>query len=156
MIAKASRREDATRTGPSILRAKLGAFFLRNIPLVSGMAITATREMKISFSGVGMEPTSLLKYANEKLMINGIVKMVIKLLIAVKETESDKSTLAKSAIMLELVPPRQATIIISPMAINSSGLKVRQSPKPTRGNKIIWLNRLIRAGWVICNTFKVL
>ena len=91
----------------------------------------------MSYEGGGMEPTSLLKYANEKLMINGIVKMVIKLLIAVKETESDKSTLAKSAIMLELVPPRQATIIISPMAINSSGLKVRQSPKPTRGNKII-------------------
>ncbi len=84
-----------------------------------------------------MEPTSLLKYANEKLMINGIVKMVIKLLIAVKEIESGKSPLAKSVIMLELVPPGQATNIISPMAINGSGLKTRQSPKPTRGNKII-------------------
>ena len=156
MITKASKREDVTRTGPSILRAKLGAFFLRNIPLVSGMAITATREMKISFSGVGMEPTSLLKYANEKLMINGIVKMVVKLLIAVKEIESGKSPLDKSAIILELAPPGQATNIISPMSINGYALKVRQSPKPTRGNKIIWLNRLMRAGWVICNTFKVL
>ena len=156
MITKASKREDVTRTGPSILRAKLGALFLRNIQLVSGMAITVTREMKISFSGVGMEPTSLLKYANEKLMINGIVKMVVKLLIAVKEIESGKSPLDKSAIILELAPPGQATNIISPMSINGYALKVRQSPKPTRGNKIIWLNRLIRAGWVICNTFKVL
>jgi len=63
--------------------------------------------------------------------------MVIKLLIAVKETESGKSPLAKSAIMLELVPPGHATNIISPMAINGSGLKARQSLKPTRGNKII-------------------
>ena len=137
MITKANKREDAIRTGPSILRAKLGAFFLRNIPIVSGMAITATREMKISFAGGGIDPTSLLKYANEKLMINGIVKIVIKLLIAVKEIESGKSPLAKSVIMLELVPPGQATNIISPMAINGSGLKTRQSTKPTRGNKII-------------------
>ena len=91
MITKASKAEEAIRTGLSILRAKLGAFFLRNIPIVSGMAITETREMKMSFAGGGMEPTSLLKYANEKLMINGIVKMVVKLLIAVKEIESGKS-----------------------------------------------------------------
>ena len=70
-------------------------------------------------------------------MINGIVKMVIKLLIAVKEIESGKSPLAKSTIILELVPPGQATNIISPMTINGSGLKARQSPKPTTGNKII-------------------
>ena len=57
MITKTSKREDATRTGPCILRAKLDAFFLRNIPLESGMRITATREMKMSFSGVGMEST---------------------------------------------------------------------------------------------------
>ena len=73
----------------------------------------------------------------EKLMINGIEKMVIKLLIAVKEIESGRSPLAKSAIILELVPPGQATNIISPMAIDGSGLKTRQSPNPTWGYKII-------------------
>ena len=131
MITRASKIEEAIRTGLSILRAKLGAFFLRNIPIVSGIAITATREIKISFAGGGIEPTSLLKYANEKLMINGIVKMVIRLLIAVREIESGKSPLAKSVIILELVPPGQATNIISPMAIKGSGLKTKQSPKPT-------------------------
>ena len=70
-------------------------------------------------------------------MIKGIVKTVTKLFIAVKEIESGKSPLAKSVIMLELVQPGQATNIISPMAINGSGLKTRQSRKPTRGNKII-------------------
>ena len=68
-------------------------------------------------------------------MINEIVKMVIKLLIAVKEIESGKSPLSISTIMLELVPPVKETKIISPMAINGSELKTRQSPKPTRGKK---------------------
>ena len=126
----ASKREEVTRTGTSILRAKLSAFFLRNMSIVSGMAITATSEMKMSYAGGGMEPTSLSKYANKKIIINEIVKMVDKLLITVKEIESDKSPLAISTIMLELVPPRQATNIISPMAINGSGLKTRQSQNP--------------------------
>ena len=56
---------------------------------------------------------------------------------AVKEIESGKSPLAKRAIMLELVPPGQATNIINPMAIKGSGLNKTHNPNPTRGSKMI-------------------
>lgn len=70
-------------------------------------------------------------------MIMGIVKTVTKLFIAVKEIESGKSPFAKRVIILELVPPGQATSIINPMAIKGSGLNKIHNPNPTKGSNTI-------------------
>jgi hypothetical protein len=66
-----------------------------------------------------------------------MVKIVIKLLIEVRDMERGKSPLASSVMIFELVPPGQATNIINPIAIKGSGLKIRHKIKPISGNKII-------------------
>jgi hypothetical protein len=147
IITNANRRAEAFRTGDSIFFANFGAFFLMYIPMDNGTAITAIKDLKISPTGGLIDSISFPKYANEKLIINGIVKMVTKLLIAVKEIESGKSPFAKRAIILELVPPGHATSIIIPIAIKGSGLKTRQSPNPTKGNNTIWLKRPMNTGF---------
>jgi len=93
-ITIANNIADAFRTGASILSAKPGAFFFISIPIVNGTAITAIKDLKTSNAGGSTLPISFPKYPNEKLMIKGIVKIVIKLFIAVKEIESGKSPLA--------------------------------------------------------------
>ena len=71
-----------------------------------------------------------------KFTINGMVNIVIRLLKAVRETESAKSALAIKLIKLEVGPPGQAAKIITPIAISGCTGNTVTTPKPINGKKI--------------------
>ncbi len=66
--------------------------------------------------------------------MNGMVRMVIKLLIAVSETDNAKSAFARCEIKLDVGPPGQAARIIMPTAISDCSGKSMAIAKPMIGN----------------------
>lgn len=71
-----------------------------------------------------------------KLIIKGIDTKVIKLLIAVSETERAVSPFAKCVIKFDVGPPGQAEIMMTPIAISGDKWKIRMRMKPTMGRMI--------------------
>jgi len=81
------------------------------------------------------------KWTSAKFIIKGMVNKVMKLLKAVRVTDSAVSPFARWVIRFDVGPPGQAARIISPMAI--SGVKGNDiaMANPISGRSINWLTR---------------
>ncbi len=66
-----------------------------------------------------------------------MVRIVIKLLNAVKVTESAVSAFARCEIKLEVAPPGQAAKIINPTAISGANENVEAKTNAIMGKKLI-------------------
>ena len=71
------------------------------------------------------------------MIIKGMDTNVIRLLIAVKDTDRAVSPFAKWVIRFEVGPPGHAEIMIIPIAISGDKVKTRIKMKPTIGSIII-------------------
>ena len=78
------------------------------------------------------------KYSREKLTINGMVKMVMTLLKAVKDTDNAKSPFAIYEIKLDVGPPGHAAKIIIPTAISAREAKNTAIANPKSGKRSNW------------------
>ena len=90
----------------------------------------------------------------EKNIINGTEKILIKLIIAVRDIDKATSPLANFVRILDVTPPGAAAIIITPKAISVGILIILINKKAIIGKIIIWQNKPTKKSFGYLNTLK--
>ena len=90
----------------------------------------------------------------EKNIINGTEKILIKLIIAVRDIDKATSPLANFVRILDVTPPGAAAIIITPKAISVGILIILINKKAIIGKIIIWQNRPTKKSFGYLNILK--
>ena len=115
--------------------AKFGILFLMIIPVIIGNVVIAKIPRIILLTDRLENVFAPVKWTMEKLTITGKVNTASKLMTAVSETDKAVSPLARYVNKLEVTPPGQAEIIITPTAKFGSNGHIDNKVKATMGKK---------------------
>lgn len=118
----------------SILIAAAGFHFLRAMPRIMGSSIRTIFCIRSLLAGMS-RGASVENPANRMLksMMNGMVKTVMMLVMAVSETDRATSPPAILEKMLEELPPGEQAISMMPVNITGSGRNIRHRANAMRG-----------------------